>query len=352
MNVSLTQLDACAPPSAPSHTQRRDVLIDAHGRTIEDLRLSITDRCNFRCIYCMEPDDRFLPKRSLLSLTEYLNIVDAAIDMGVRKIRITGGEPTLYPELDTLIRELGRRPLDDIAMTTNGWWLDATRLTCWKSDGLTRLTFSLDTLREERMAVMTRSKTSVQEVLSSIDKAAHAGFPQAKINVVALRGQNDDECADFADLARSHDLHIRFIEFMPLDSGRSWQPSHVFSEREMVEAISRRHPLQQQPTTNPHSTSLEYVFADGAPGKIGIIASVTRPFCGACNRLRITAEGAVRPCLFSNQEWDLRPVLRAGGGIAEIKKFLRDATWTKQAGHSIGQDDFRQPDRSMSAIGG
>ena len=300
----------------------------------------------------MEPEDRFLPKRALLSRSEYLQIVDAAIDLGVRKIRITGGEPTLYPELDRLIYELGRRPLRDIAMTTNGWSLDPRRLTRWKSDGLQRLTFSLDTLREDRMAAMTRSKTTVRAVLKSIDRAVQAGFSQPKVNVVALRSHNDDECADFADLARTRDLNVRFIEFMPLDSGRSWQPTQVFSECEIVESIQHRHRRRLVPTQNLHSTAREYVFEDGGPGKIGIIASVTRPFCGACNRLRITAEGAVRPCLFSHEEWDLRPILRSGGTKTDIKKFLQNATWTKQAGHSIGQDNFRQPARGMSAIGG
>jgi GTP 3',8-cyclase len=300
----------------------------------------------------MEPTDRFLPKRALLSASEYIMIVDAAITLGVRKVRLTGGEPTLYPVLDTIISELGRRNLDDIAMTTNGSLLDPTRAARWKAAGLTRLTFSLDTLREDRMTSITRSKTRVSDVLRSIDIAADSGLARSKINVVAMRGLNEDEFADFADLARERDLDIRFIEFMPLDSGRSWNPGRVVSESEIIESIEQRHGLEQRDSQNLHSTSRDYHFKDGAPGRIGVIASVTRPFCGACNRLRVTAEGAVRPCLFSNTEWDIRPLLRSGGSHDDIVRFLVDSVWTKQAGHGIGRDDFKQPDRGMSAIGG
>jgi cyclic pyranopterin phosphate synthase len=300
----------------------------------------------------MEPEDRFLPKRALLSASEYMTIVDAAISLGVRKVRLTGGEPTLYPVLDTIISELGRRNLDDIAMTTNGSRLEPARVSRWKAAGLTRLTFSLDTLQEDRMATITRSKTRVADVLRSIDTAAAAGLAQSKINVVAMRDLNEDEFADFADLARERDLDIRFIEFMPLDSGRSWKARLVVSESEIIERIATRHPLKRREAHNPHSTSRHYEFADGSPGRIGVIAAVTRPFCGACNRLRVTAEGAVRPCLFSNTEWDIRPVLRDGGTHEDIIRFLIDAVWTKQSGHGIGRDDFQQPDRGMSAIGG
>jgi cyclic pyranopterin phosphate synthase len=353
MNRPLPQLDGeSPPPPAPDDLHDTGTLQDSHGRTIHDLRLSITDRCNFRCIYCMEPEDRFLPKRSLLSANEYLAVVDAAMTLGVRKIRITGGEPTLYPGLDALIDELGRRGLEDIAMTTNGWHLNPGRVAGWKASGLRRMTFSLDTLREDRMATITRSGTSVADVLRSVDIAAAEGLTHSKINVVAMRGHNEDEYADFADLARERELDIRFIEFMPLDSGRLWKPDSVVSETEIVDAISQRHTLHLRSSHNPHSTSRHYEFADGGPGRIGVIASVTRPFCGACNRLRVTAEGAVRPCLFSNTEWDIRPLLRSGGTHEDIVRFLVDAVWTKQAGHSIGRDDFQQPDRSMSAIGG
>lgn len=353
MDRPLTQLNvSIEPPLAPRDEQAEGALRDSHGRTIHDLRLSITDRCNFRCRYCMEPDDRFLPKRSLLSTAEYLRIVDAAISLGICKIRITGGEPTLYPELDELIVQLGRRNLDDIAMTTNGWRLDESTARHWRASGLTRLTFSLDTLREERFTDITRSSSCVADVLRSIDAAREAGFPRPKVNVVAMRSVNEDEYADFADLARERNLDVRFIEFMPLDSGRSWKPETVVSETEIVAAICMRHAIEVADSSNIHSTSRNYRFTDGAPGRIGVIAPVTRPFCGACNRLRVTAEGAVRPCLFSNTEWDIRPLLRRGASTDELAGFLIDSVWTKQAGHGIGGSDFSQPHRGMSAIGG
>ncbi len=204
MDQPLPQLDSTSPPAAPEAEHAHGVLRDSHERVIHDLRMSITDRCNFRCVYCMEPGDRFLPKRALLSASEYMTIVDAAIALGVRKVRLTGGEPTLYPVLDTIISELGRRNLDDIAMTTNGSLLDPTRTARWKAAGLTRLTFSLDTLREDRMTAITRSKTRVADVLRSIDVAAETGLARSKINVVAMRNFNEDEFADFADLAKEH----------------------------------------------------------------------------------------------------------------------------------------------------
>lgn len=352
MDRPLPQLDAPGPPPAPTEAHDRGDLRDAHDRVIHDLRMSITDRCNFRCRYCMEPEDRFLPKRALLSASEYLLIVDAAISLGVRKVRITGGEPTLYPAVDAVISELGRRNLDDIAMTTNGWRLDPARAHRWKAAGLTRLTFSLDTLRPDRFSEITRSKATVDDVLQSIETAIDVGLDRPKVNVVALRNFNEDEFADFADLARDRDIDVRFIEYMPLDSGRAWTRDRVVAEQEIIETIAARHALKEEVLPNPHSTSRRYRFADGAAGRVGVIAAVTRPFCGACNRLRVTAEGAVRPCLFSNTEWDIRPLLRNGGTVRDVARFLIDSAHTKQAGHGIGRTDFKQPDRGMSAIGG
>jgi len=347
--LSLQQIDTHSPPTAPS--KARSGLIDAHGRTIRDLRLSVTDRCNFRCAYCMEPDERFLPKQSLLQLSDYLDIIDAAIELGVRKLRITGGEPTLYPKLDALLESLGNRDLDDIAMTTNGWRLTAAQATRWRNAGLHRLTFSLDTLRADRMAAITRSTTTIDTVLQSIETAAAADFPRPKVNVVAQRGVNDDEAVDFARLARERDLDIRFIEFMPLDSGRHWDRDTVVTADETQAAIERVFDLKPRAGTTAAQTSTNFRFADGAPGAIGFIAPVSRPFCGACNRLRITAEGMVRPCLFSTREWDLRPAM-ASGDRPLLQRFLQDATWTKQAGHGIGSASFQQPERGMRAIGG
>ncbi|MCH2138786.1 MAG: GTP 3',8-cyclase MoaA [Phycisphaerales bacterium] len=342
-------MPVAAPPAAPEHA--RQGLRDSHGRVIRDLRLSVTDRCNFRCTYCMEPDDRFLPRQQLLGLNDYLHIIDAAIGLGVTKLRITGGEPTLYPDLDAFIEAAGRRPLDDIAMTTNGWALDPRRVAAWKAAGLHRLTFSLDTLRDDRMAAITRSRTSVATVLESIDVARDAGFARPKINVVLQTSVNDDEAVHFAALARTRDLDVRFIEFMPLDSGRHWDRSTVVTAAQTKAAIHAVFALEPETAAHAAETSTNFRFADGAPGRVGFIAPVSNPFCGACNRLRITAEGMVRPCLFSTDEWDVRPSL-ATGRVEDVQALLQDATWTKQKGHGIGSKEFSQPARGMRAIGG
>lgn len=338
------------PPAAPSELAR-DRMIDSHGRTIHDLRLSVTDRCNYRCVYCMDPDFRYMPKRELLSLKEYLTIVRVCRKLGVRKVRITGGEPTLYPELLPLITELAKMELDDIAMTTNGSRMTEAAAKSWRDAGLDRITLSLDSLQPERTRAITRTNSEPQTVIDAIAHATKAGLAPVKVNAVVMRGFNDDELADFADFAREHNVDMRLIEFMPLDSSRAWNKDDVVSADEMLAAIRTRHELAPE-DDDPHSTSLNFKFADSAPGRIGIIAPVTRPFCGACNRLRITADGKVRPCLFSTTEWDLRAVMRSGGSDADLAQFFIDATWTKQAGHGIGSKSFVQPERTMSAIGG
>lgn len=343
--------DGPRPPAAPAHLQG-DRLIDSHHRTIRDLRLSVTDRCNYRCVYCMDPDFRYMPKRELLDLDEYITIARVCQSLGVRKLRLTGGEPTLYPKLLPLMTALGRLGLDDIAMTTNGSRMTEAAARSWREAGLTRLTLSLDSLRPERTKSITRTNSSPDMVVDAIRCAKAAGLAPIKVNAVVMRGVNDDELVDFADFAREQDIDLRLIEFMPLDSSRAWRRDVVVSADEMLERIRARHELVRVGDDNPHSTSLNFTFADGAPGRIGIIAPVSRPFCGACNRLRVTADGKVRPCLFSASEWDLRAVLRSGADDAAVARFLIDATWTKQAGHGIGSQDFVQPARTMSAIGG
>ena len=299
----------------------------------------------------MKPNERFLPKQSLLSMDEYLQIVNATMALGVTKLRITGGEPTLYPDLDAFIAAVGDLGLRDIAMTTNGWSLDIHRARQWLRDGLGRLTFSLDTLRDDRMAAITLSTTPVQTVLDSVETARAAGFPRPKLNVVMQRDVNDDEAVAFATLARDRDLDVRFIEFMPLDAGRHWQRDAVVSEAETKKVIEAAFELVPTEATHAAETSHNFSFAASSSGSIGFVSPVTRPFCGACNRLRITAEGMVRPCLFANTEWDVRPALRSGEPHA-VARFLQDATWAKKAGHGIGDADFVQPDRGMRAIGG
>ncbi|MHC4415670.1 MAG: GTP 3',8-cyclase MoaA [Planctomycetota bacterium] len=340
------------PPPAPSAALRPGRLIDSHGRTIRDLRLSVTDRCNYRCVYCMDPAFRYMPKQMLLSLEEYVTVARVCASLGIEKLRITGGEPTLYSELDALIAEISRLPYRDLAMTTNGSLLDQMPLGRWRRAGLRRITLSLDSLRPERVAKITRTSNTAETVINAIDIARGAGFDPIKVNAVLMRGFNDDEVADFADFARAHGINMRLIEFMPLDSSRAWSRADVVSADEMLAKISARHDLVPLDRDDPSSTSLNFSFADGSPGSIGIIASVTRPFCGACSRLRVTADGKVRPCLFSHEEWDLRPLLRNGASDEDLVRFLADSMWTKQAGHGIGSKGFVPPARTMSAIGG
>ncbi|MDG2053256.1 MAG: GTP 3',8-cyclase MoaA [Phycisphaerales bacterium] len=338
--------------NAPRGALRPNHLIDAHGRMIQDLRLSVTDRCNFRCTYCMEPDTRFMPKRNLLNLQEYLRLARVVRGLGITKIRLTGGEPTLYPDLDQLIDGLGKLALDDLAMTTNGWQLEQDRALRWKQSGLTRLTFSLDTLREERMSAITRSVTSVAQVVSSIETAHRAKLTPLKVNAVIMRGVNDDEITEFAHFASEMNIAMRLIEFMPLDAGRSWDRKQVVPMSEMLERLQEVHELVPHTNDTPHSTSTNFSFANGRPGSIGIIAPVSRPFCGACNRLRITADGKMRPCLFSLEEWDLSPLLRQGATDDALASYMADGVWQKQKGHGIDSEQFEQPARTMSSIGG
>lgn len=340
------------PPPAPRQVVQAGRLVDAHGRVIRDLRLSVTDRCNYRCVYCMDPDFRYMPKRKLLSLEEYLTVARICTSLGIEKIRITGGEPTLYAELDDLIAELGRLPLSDLAMTTNGSLLPQMPIARWRRQGLQRITLSLDSLRPQRVAEVTRSTATPATVIEAIRRARDAGFDPIKVNAVVMRGFNDDEIPDFADFAREHDVDVRLIEFMPLDSSRAWSRASMVSADEMLRAMGRRHDLVPLDRNDPASTSLDFSFADGGPGRIGIIAPVTRAFCGACSRLRVTAEGRVRPCLFSHEEWDLKPLLRNGAADGDVARFIADSMWAKQAGHGIGSNGFVPPARTMSAIGG
>jgi cyclic pyranopterin phosphate synthase len=383
------------PPQAPGTAHRPHHLIDSHGRVIRDLRLSVTDRCNFRCVYCMDPDFRYMPKTQLLTLEEYLTLVRVCLSLGITKVRITGGEPTLYPSINELIRELGKLNIPDLAITTNGSLLHDMPLEQWHRDGLRRITLSLDSLRPERVQSITRTQSTPEVVKHAIRLARSAGFDPIKVNAVIMRGVNDDEVADFADFAIEQDIDMRLIEFMPLDSSRAWDRNQVVSADEMLATIRTRHELVAIDDDDPASTSVNFAFAQSPPiamggrtadankthARIGIIAPVTRPFCGACSRLRITADGKVRPCLFSMQEWDLKPLLRADGihrgdhgedvlressrslhdrrelrgqesSDTKLREFLVDSMWTKQAGHGIGSTAFIQPPRTMSAIGG
>lgn len=342
------------PPSAPQGASTP--LRDSHNRTIRDLRLSITDRCNFRCVYCMEPDVRFFPREQLLSGDELVRIASIAKSLGIRRLRLTGGEPTLRPELDEIIERIGELGFDDLSMTTNGSLLEPSRLRLWKAAGLTRLTFSLDSAREETFASMTRSRSTAGAVLHAIDAALESGLGPIKVNAVVIRGHNEDQVPLLALLAADHRFEMRFIEFMPLDSGHAWNPSLLVPASEILASIQRVGtvtPLDRERASDTAETySFTPALAPEKQGRFGIIAPVTRSFCGSCSRLRITADGKVRPCLFSLREFDLRPLLRAGADTPTIEQFLIDATWTKQPGHGISSPDFEQPARPMSAIGG
>lgn len=341
-----------SPPRAPERERSGERLIDSHGRTIRDLRLSITDRCNFRCVYCMDPDVRFADASELLSVEELVRLATVCVGLGVEKIRITGGEPTVHPRLTAIIRGVSALPIEDIALTTNGSLMDDGKAREWHAAGLRRVTISIDSLREDRFAALTRSNCPPRRVLDAIGASTRAGLGPVKLNAVVVRGFNEDEVQDLARLAYDLGVEMRFIEYMPLDSGHHWDRSRVVPAAEIIDRIHASIPLVPDGRDEPSSTSLNYRFADGAPGRIGVIAPVTRPFCGACSRLRITADGKIRPCLFSRQEWDIRPLLRAAAKDSELRAFIADAVWTKQAGHGISSAGFVQPDRPMSAIGG
>ena len=355
--VSLPQpaaapIAGCAPPPAPTRVRAGHRMIDSHGRTIRDLRISITDRCNFRCVYCMEPSVRFAPRESLLTTGEIIRIARVAGSLGVRKIRLTGGEPTLHPELRDIIAGIRGATRVELAMITNASLLSRGMLRACKADGLDRITISIDSLRPDRFARLTRSASSPVAVLAGIQACLTEGLTPLKLNAVLIRGFNDDEAADLAELARRFGIEMRFIEYMPLDSAHAWDASKWVSAAQTRAAIERCHPLVSCDDDDPASTARTFAFADGTPGRIGFIAPVSSPFCGACSRLRVTADGKIRPCLFSATEWDLRGPLRAGASDDQLADFLIDATWTKQAGHGIASPTFRQPERPMSAIGG
>lgn len=329
------------------------MLVDAHNRTIRDLRISLTDRCNFRCFYCLpHGEPSWANKEQLLSFEELEYIAEIFVSIGIEKIRLTGGEPLIRRDVPVLVEKLSRlKPaLSDIALTTNGY--DFVRhAEALKNSGLDRVTFSLDSLRPERFQEIT-GVDGLGRVLDSIETARQLGFSPVKVNAVIVRGRNDDEVVDFARFAIKNDVSFRFIEYMPLDSGHEWSRELVVAGREIRDAIDREVPLLLKNTSRGSSTSWKYKFADGSPGEIGIIAPVTEMFCGACSRIRLTADGQIRTCLFSTEEHDLRGVLRSGASREAIIDFIRAAVLKKEPGHRINDPEFVQPERTMSFIGG
>jgi GTP 3',8-cyclase len=330
------------------------VLKDSYGRAIRDLRVSLTDRCNFRCFYCLpHGEPPMAPKALTLSYEEIEYACDIFVELGIEKIRLTGGEPMLRRDIETLITKLAAlkpRGLRDLALTTNGYFLPG-RAEGLKRAGLDRVTVSLDSLRREEFQRST-GVDALARVLAGIAAAKDAGLVPIKVNAVVVRGHNDTEVADFAAFAREHKVAMRFIEFMPLDSGHEWSRDLVVSGREIRARIEERFPLTLAPVARGAETSSRWLFADGAPGEIGIIAPVTEPFCGACSRIRLTADGQIRTCLFSTVEHSLRDVLRSSATRAEVIAYIEGVVLKKEPRHYINEPGFRQPARTMSFIGG
>ena len=329
-------------------------LRDSYQRPIRDLRVSLTDRCNFRCFYCLpHGEPPIAPKEKMLSYEEIEYVCDIFVSLGIEKIRLTGGEPMLRRDIETIIRKLTRLKasgLQDLALTTNGYYLPE-RAQSLKDAGLDRVTISLDSLKQDVFKRMTGVDV-LDKVLSGIAAAKSAGLEPIKINAVIVRGHNEDEVADFAAFAREHDVKMRFIEFMPLDSGHEWAREDVVSGKEIRERINERFPLVRVEVARGSDTSSRYRFADGAPGEIGIIAPVTEPFCGACSRIRLTADGQIRTCLFSTVEHSLRDVVRSGASRAEIVDYIESVIEKKEPRHYINDAGFVTPSRTMSFIGG
>ena len=329
------------------------VLRDSYGRAIRDLRVSLTDRCNFRCFYCLpHGEPPIAPKEQMLSYEEIEYACEIFVSLGIEKIRLTGGEPMMRRDIETIISKLAKlKPqLHDLALTTNGYFLPE-RAHGLKEAGLDRITISLDSLKQDVFKRMTGVDV-LDKVLAGISAAKEAGLEPIKINAVIVRGHNEDEVADFAAFAREHDVKMRFIEFMPLDSGHEWSRADVVSGKEIRERISERFPLVRVEVARGSDTSSRYRFADGAPGEIGIIAPVTEPFCGACSRIRLTADGQIRTCLFSTVEHSLRDVIRSGVTRSEVIDYIESVILKKEPRHFINDPGFVTPSRTMSFIGG
>ena len=332
-------------------------LRDSHGRRIRDLRISVTDRCQFRCFYCLPDGEPAMAKKdTLLTFEEIVYVSDIFVSLGIKKIRLTGGEPMLRRGLETLVGSLARlkncsdSSFKDLALTTNGFKMPEMAAEL-KSLGLDRVTISLDSLDRDNFVDIT-GVDKLDEVLAAIKAAKRAGLEPVKVNAVVVRGRNEHELVDFARFAREYDVSMRLIEFMPLDSGHEWKREMVVSGSEMFETINTEVPLELKSDSRGVETAWNYRIKGSNRGEIGIIAPVTQMFCGACSRIRLTADGQIRTCLFSNVEHNLRDFVRSGASRNEVIEFIRGVTFTKEASHNINEKDFVQPERSMSFIGG
>jgi len=323
-------------------------LVDPFGRTVRDLRISVTDRCNFRCQYCMPAEGmQWLPREEILSFEEIERFARICIQtFGFNGIRLTGGEPLVRAHLPELVQRLARLGVD-VALTTNGATL-RLHASALADAGLKRINISLDSLQKERFLELTR-RDELDRVLDGIDAAIDAGLSPVKINAVMMRGINDDEIIDFAEFGREKGVTVRFIEFMPLEAGDIWNEGLVVPAQEIIETIDQVIPLK--PVVRGNEPAERWRYSDGN-GEVGVIASVTKPFCGNCDRVRLTAEGQFRTCLFAVDEFDMRALLRSEVGDDAVAKAISDAVGTKWAGHAIGQVNFIRPKRTMSQIGG
>jgi cyclic pyranopterin phosphate synthase len=323
-------------------------LVDSFGRVHTDLRISVTDRCNFRCTYCMpEEGMQWMPREELLTFEELERLARLLVEQhGIRSIRLTGGEPTVRAHLPVLVEKLAALPID-LALTTNGATLQSVAPGL-AAAGLRRVNVSLDTLVPDRFVALTR-RDQLADVLLGIDAAVDAGLSPVKVNVVVVRGVNDDEILDLARYGRDRGVTVRFIEWMPLDGGDTWTGDQVVSQAEILEQIHSVFPLE--PITRGSEPAERFRYLDGR-GEVGVIPSVTRPFCEQCDRIRLTADGQLRSCLFSLEDHDLRGPLRSGASDDELSAAIEACVTAKWAGHAIGQVQFVKPRRSMSQIGG
>jgi len=327
----------------------REPLIDGHGRSITDLRLSVTDRCNFRCQYCMPAEGLpWLERDAVLHFEEIERVVALLATMGIRSLRLTGGEPLVRRDFPRLAAKLA--PLvEDLSVTTNGYLLERDAAALVEA-GINRFNVSVDSLQRDRFFAMTR-RDALPQVLRGLETlATHPEAHPIKINAVALRGFTETEVLPFAHFAREHPFEVRFIEYMPLDGDRAWTRDQVLTGAEVRAIIEAELPLEAEPR-EPSATARVYRFADGR-GRIGFINPVSEPFCDDCDRIRLTADGKLRTCLFSLNETDLRAPLRAGATDQELERIIRDAVWRKELKHRVNDPGFIQPARTMSAIGG
>ena len=326
------------------------MLHDKFGRQITDLRISVTDRCNFRCVYCRSADpENYRDHDELLSWTELDRLAQVLLSLGIRKIRLTGGEPLVRDGIESYIGRLHALGVSDLSMTTNGHLL-AERCDRLIQAGLNRINISLDSLDPAKFARITRTK-SFGKVMDGIDAAQNSSLAPAKVNAVLVRGINDDEVEAFAIFARERGVIMRFIEFMPLDADRHWSRDLVVPAAEVHRRIHALWPLEQIPHDRSE-TARKYRFADGTPGEIGLIAPVTQPFCGHCSRIRLTADGKLRTCLFSKDDHDLRSLLREGATDEDLATYIRSVVLEKEEGHRINAPGFVPPSRTMVFIGG